>query len=228
MNKDIRTLVTNPLMNMSHVGRYSGVKLMEPEMLDTHLITVMWLGTMLIDELNENYGEKISTGVFLEKALHHDADEALTGDVTRTLKYHNNNVHKELQTVADEVAQDMYKRYFNNPGYYYYVWDNAKKGKEGGILKIADMLDVAIKAFREVEILHNMYALRVVYEVKHYLKDTLVPFLTDHSPYNEKATDFLLNYVNDTITSLCEVWERYSDVDHYYNIKDTTIFDKES
>lgn len=221
---DIRSMVTNPLMNTSHISRYSGVKLVEPEMLDTHLINVMMLGSMLIDELNESHHESLSEGVFLEKALHHDADEALTGDVTRTLKYHNEAVHKELQNVADEVASSMYSKYFNNPNYYYYLWDNAKHGKEGGILKIVDMLDVAIKALREVELLNNMYALRIIYEVKFYLNETIIDFLENHSPYNEEATEFLLVYVENTVSILEEVWDKYKDTADHYRIIDTTIF----
>lgn len=222
--KDFTSMMTNPLLNTNHISRYSGVKLAEPETLDTHIVNVGMLGMMLIDELNENCEENISQALYLEKVFHHDADEALTGDVTRTLKYHNDEVHTELQKVADETAQAMYKRYFNNHDYFYSIWDHAKSGKEGGILKIADMLDVAIKALKEVTLLNNMYALRIIYEVRHYLKDAVVPFLHNDSPFNEQATKFLLSYVTEALIELDLVWVNHTDLAEAYHIKDTTIF----
>ena len=136
-----------PLMNMHNIFRYSGVKLSEPESLSSHIVEVQMMGYMILDHLNHTYNEGLDYGLYLEKALHHDLEESLTGDVSRPLKYHNPKVLKELQDVAEHTARELYTKYFDNYYRMIQLWDNAKHGKEGILVKIVDMQIVVQKAF---------------------------------------------------------------------------------
>lgn len=216
-----------PLMNMHNIFRYSGVKLSEPESLSSHIVEVQMMGYMILDHLNHTYNEGLDYGLYLEKALHHDLEESLTGDVSRPLKYHNPKVLKELQDVAEHTARELYTKYFDNYYRMIQLWDNAKHGKEGILVKIVDMLVVASKALREVELLNNNYFLKVVYEVSHYLEGT-IDYVTKNSPYNEGSTKYLLNLMNDALNQVKTLWENKKDLAESYRILDNTLMENDN
>lgn len=225
MIKSFTQLVSNPLMNMGNVYRYSGAKVAEPESLAMHIVDVQMMGYMILQDLNNQYGENLDAGVFLEKALHHDLEESLTGDVCRTLKYYNPSVLKELQDVAKLTAADIYLKYFNDEdSRLFKIWDESKSGKEGFIVKIVDMLTVASKALREVELLNNMYFLKVVYEVKEYLGDVIHILETkEDTGFSEESIGYLLVLVKDADSQLARVWDRYKELSDHYYILDNTL-----
>lgn len=213
-----------PLMNMHNIFRYSGVKLSEPESLSSHIVEVQMMGYMILDHLNHTYNEGLDYGLYLEKALHHDLEESLTGDVSRPLKYHNPKVLKELQDVAAHTAHELYTKYFDNYYRMIQLWDNAKHGKEGILVKIVDMLVVASKALREVELLNNNYFLKVVYEFSHYLEGT-IDYVTKNSPYNDGSTKYLLDLMNDALNQVKTLWENKKDLAESYRILDNTLME---
>lgn len=216
-----------PLMNMHNIFRYSGVKLSEPESLSSHIVEVQMMGYMILDHLNHTYNEGLDYGLYLEKAFHHDLEESLTGDVSRPLKYHNPKVLKELQDVAEHTARELYTKYFDNYDRMIQLWDNAKHGKEGILVKIVDMLVVASKALREVELLNNNYFLKVVYEVSHYLEGT-IDYVTKNSPYNEGSTKYLLDLMNDALNQVKTLWENKKDLAESYRILDNTLMENDN
>lgn len=215
-----------PLMNMHNIFRYSGVKLVEPESLSSHIVEVQIMGYMILDHLNESYKENLDRGLYLEKALHHDLEESLTGDVCRPLKYYNNDIHHELEKVAQSTAKDIYRKYFENTDEMYKLWDESKEGKEGVLVKIVDMLAVASKALREVVLLNNNYFLKVVYEVRHYLGDTL-QYIQKYSPYNKESTEYLVNLILDAISEMDALWEDRKSISESYSILDNTLLDNQ-
>lgn len=217
----LKVVSCSPIMNMHNIYRYAGVKQVEVENLSSHIVEVQMLGSSLLNVMNTKYGENMDYGEFLKKALHHDLEESITGDITRPLKYHNHNVHKELENVADEVAENLYAKYFPNSNYFDY-WKNAKKGKEGILVKVVDMLVVAIKAFREVELLNNNYFLKVVFEVNHYLTGVR-DYICENSPYNKEATEYILDIIDETLSELQEIKDRNSKMYSDYRITDLSM-----
>lgn len=224
MVNNFSQFVTCPLMNMHNVYRYSGVKLSEPESLSTHIVDVQIMGYMILDHLNNVCGEDLDPGLYLEKCLHHDLEECLTGDVSRPLKYHNPKVLKELKDVAYHTATGLYTKYFENSIEMMKLWEQAKDGKEGVLLKVVDMLCVANKALREIDLLNNNYFLKVAFEVRNYLEETLNYFKVN-SPYNKKATEYLLSIINEAIISVRTVYNDRIDVVENYRILDTTLLE---
>lgn len=195
-NNEFIKIISSPMMNTGYIQRYSGTKMIEPESLSTHILETQMMGYMIINYMNNHCNENLDKGLYLEKALHHDLEESMTGDVVRTLKYHNSDVLRELQKVASEVASELYEKYFEDTtGGLYNIWDSAKEGKEGFILKLVDTLTVVNRVIKEVDYLKNIHFLRVAYEVSIYLQD--LEKLLHKNPY--EYTPCSISYLSDIL-----------------------------
>lgn len=221
---NFKGLISSPLMNCDHVYRYSGTKMVESESLATHIYETQMLGYMIIYHLNHKCGESIDAREYLVKAFHHDLEESITGDVARPLKYHNESVKNELQDVAKSVAMELYSKYFDSE--YYKLWENAKEGKEGYILKVVDMLTVVNKAIKEVSFLHNMYFLRVCHEVSHYLTEIIQNI--DESPLEQEASKvYVRSLLIEADVTLSQILKENKDLLSMYDIVNNSMIARE-
>lgn len=209
-------MVTSPVMRTDQIGRYSGVRQAEPESLAAHITDVQMMGYFLILKLNNEYGEDIDIGSFLEKALIHDIDEVLTGDVPRSTKYFNNDILRSMKNVACEAMTQMSNDCFQSDRVYK-VWEESKSGKDGTIVKIADMLSVARKAMIEIEMLNNNYFLKVAYEVRAYLKE-IADSLRVSSPYNPAATEYLISVILEAHDEIDRIWNSRKEIAERYGL----------
>lgn len=170
----IMKMIDNPIVSKAcYTWRYSSSRLCDQENLSTHVYEVMMLGLMLIDKIKSlSADESFENETFLMKALFHDVDETILGDTPRPLKYASNGIHHEINIVADKVANNLLTSSFHD-GHHIYerYYDSAKFGKEGVIVKIADMLSVVKKARLEVEYLGNLTMLTVYDNLVGYLSD---------------------------------------------------------
>lgn len=165
-------LVSSPLMNLDHTFRYSGTRLVEPESLSQHIVDTIMMGIKIIDKVNnESKSVTLSPEHYVMKAVYHDLEEVITGDIPRPLKYYNQVTLNSLRSVADDVAMSFFEAQFNDNSKAYSLWESAKDGREGYILKLVDMLVVANKVVKEVTLLNNYYMLRVAHEVVGYLNE---------------------------------------------------------
>lgn len=172
MSNEFLNLISSPLMNLDHTKRYSGTKLVEEETLSQHITDTIMMGIKIIDKINSLADREIvNPAEYLEKAVYHDLEECITGDIPRPLKYYDDDTLKSLRHVASQVAYKLFDKEFFDGRIQYYIWEESKSGDAGFILKIVDMLVVANKVIKEVSLLHNYYMLRVAQEVSQYLKD---------------------------------------------------------
>jgi len=179
MDNKFLELVSSPLMNLDHTYRYSGTKLVEAESLSQHIIDTVMLGLKIIDEVNKIAGfEYIQSSKYVMKAVYHDLEEVITGDIPRPVKYYSEGTRESLKDVADSVAKKFFKSQFSNSELHYELWRDAKEEPEGLILKLVDTLVVANKVIKEVSLLHNYYMLRVAHEVLQYLKEYKIDYFT--------------------------------------------------
>jgi len=148
-------LMFNPLCNVSEVSRYSGVYQERVENLAEHTFEVMMVAYLISIELNK-HGEEINIGSLLEKCLIHDIEEIVTGDVPRTTKYANEEIRDGVRKLGVKAAANLLD--LNQ----YITWCKIYKGKEGSILKIADMLVVAKKCVVEIDLRGNYSFLKVL------------------------------------------------------------------
>lgn len=196
-------LSSSPLMNLDHTFRYSGTRLVEQESLSQHIVDTIMMGILIIDKINSIEDNPLDLSIYIMKATYHDLEEVITGDVPRPLKYFNEDTHHSLKSVADSVAKNLFDSQTYHPDLHYNIWDEAKEGREGFILKIVDTLCVANKVVKEVSLLNNFYMLRVAHEVSHYI-DELRETLVSH---DENFSDSAIRYLSELLKSAAEAME---------------------
>lgn len=224
MSNKFIDIISSPMMNTDSIQRYSGTKMVEPESLSAHILESQVMGYMIINYMNNVCGEDLDKGLYLEKALHHDLEESMTGDVIRTLKYYNTDVHREIQNVATSVAEEIYSKYLEDTnGQLFLLWSTAKEGREGFILKLVDTLTVVNKVIREVEFLHNFYFLRVAYEVAIYTRDLLMSLDSKDGQYTEAALDYLKSVLIGALEVLDDILAKHKSTIERYNIVDRSL-----
>lgn len=208
------------MSRMNEVYRYSSVYQEDEESLAEHVAEVLMMSYLVAKNM-EKLGETIDKGVLLEKCLLHDIDEVLTGDVPRNTKYANNNVHKELNIVADEAVKLIESTYgdidiFN-------IWNTAKSGKEGVILKVVDMLCVAKKCITEIELRGNKSFLKVVTELESHLEKMIASDNGFSLFEKDAAKSFLKDLIIDAKDEITTIRVKYQYLIDKYHIRENVI-----
>ncbi|AWD93069.1 5'-nucleotidase [Bacillus phage vB_BceM-HSE3] len=224
MNSFIKQ-VTSPLSRMHQIPRYAGVHQEYDENLAVHIADVQMVGYSLILVLNNQYGEDIDKGEFLEKALLHDSEEALSGDFPRSIKYYNESTLDALRYLGGVAMQQLVDSHFEGNQDVYTMWDKCKEGKSGVILKVVDMICVVKKTIIEIEMLNNNYFLKVAYEVREYLNE-VKRYLEEKSPYNPAATQYLCALITEAHDEIDRIWESRKDVAIRYGLLDNVFTPK--
>lgn len=218
MKNEFLDIVASPLMNLDHTFRYSGTKLVESESLSQHITDTIMMGLKIIDEINTRYGEiKLSPEEYVMKAVYHDLEEVITGDIPRPLKYYNEATLESMRDVADSVAESLFDKEFHSDYPHYDVWSNAKDHAEGLILKIVDNLVVVNKVIKEVSLLQNHYMLRVAHEVIQYTSEIREMILRmDFKTMNldKRIKDYLVDLLDGAIKSVGDILEENDKVMH--------------
>ena len=153
---------------MDEVIRYSGIHSTKPETLSQHIIEVQLISLKIAHLIEVVSNVVINKELLLSKALLHDLDEVVTGDFPRPIKYWNDEIRNGVDSISRQVIHRMSELEFGSD-YVERVWDLAKLGKEGLVIKTVDLVVVAKKALEEVAIYHNYAFIKVLYEVKDYL-----------------------------------------------------------
>lgn len=138
---------------MSALTRYSQTHLVKEESVLEHTGFVCsmayYIGMVLVKE-----NVPLNIGVLLSKAVVHDMDEIITGDIPRPTKYYNEGVRGALQEIEDanmlKISAEVELESI------FYDWKKAKDGKEGLIVAICDSLAVVYKVYYEVIMFGNM------------------------------------------------------------------------
>ena len=218
-NNEFLNLVSSPLMNLDHTYRYSGTKLVEKETLSQHIVDCIMMGLKIVDHINYIAGEKeLAPAAYVMKAVYHDLEEVITGDIPRPLKYFNEDTLKSMKDVADQVADGFFKKEFIFANEHYNWWKDAKDDKEGFILKIVDNLVVVNKVIKEVSLLNNCYMLRVAHEVSQYTR-ALVSEFDEHTPFNNKeVNEYLVRILSGAISSMDDILQEHHEVMEGLNI----------
>lgn len=205
-------LASSPLMNLDHTYRYSGTKLVESESLSQHIVDTIMMGLKVINDINHlNEIPILSANEYVMKAVYHDLEEVITGDIPRPLKYYNKSTTASMKEVADSVAKGFFDSEFNDGEDHYWIWDHAKDGSAGYILKIVDTLVVANKVVKEVDMLGNMYMLKVAHEVSQYLKE-LVTYNVDKGPFVGAPMTYIDTLLEDAIKAMEDILRRHETV----------------
>ena len=135
------------LMNgMASIVRYSQSTLCKPESVLEHTgfvaCTCLIIGRNLI-----SLGVKIDMEILLSRALVHDMDEVVTGDVARPTKYFSEEIKSELDMLS---RKSMVEISDSIDCYLVENWIASKCDLEGKIVELVDILAVLCKAHNEI------------------------------------------------------------------------------
>ena len=138
----------NFISNLSSVTRYSQTTMAHTESVLEHSASVEMLSYFVGRRL-VHAGVDVDFEVLTLKALFHDSDEVITGDIARPVKYHS----AELRSLLGEMEHENVKKLsveLTGEDHFYQVWEGAKNNPEGFIVKLCDALSVVYKIRDEV------------------------------------------------------------------------------
>ena len=194
MNNQFLELINNPALNIDNTIRYSLLYQLKEESLSHHIAEVSVLAYLTALKLN-SYGENLDIGLVLEKVILHDLDEVITGDIPRSTKYYSEEGLRAMRMVADDAISRLASQ-LDGGDQIVSKWRDAKKGKEGMVLELCDMLCVARKVVTEVKILGNGYFLKVAYEMVNNLRELGEE---DFSEFNADSRSYIFGLIHDAI-----------------------------
>ena len=211
MNTELKELLLSPLLQIGVINRYSGLYLSRPESVSDHTCQVGILAFVIASRC-KSYGAEVDLGKVALYSLVHDADEALTADVPRNIKYFFPELRESLHQVALEAISRLSSQLQITE--LHTLWHDSKSdGLEGLIVAIADSLQVVKKALEEVELLGNKYMLRITLEIEPSL-DKLLNTL-DAGKMPAKCYGFLWSLITDAKKCIKEIHDKHKkDIEH--------------
>ena len=136
---------------MSSLTRYSQTHLVNEESVLEHTGFVCLMAYTIGSKVSES--ENLDIGLLLRKAVTHDIDEIVTGDIPRPTKYYSKEFRDSVQKIEDEnmnrIASGL------NMPYMHCDWQRSKSGPEGFIVGLCDCFAVIYKAYYEAVMFGN-------------------------------------------------------------------------
>lgn len=146
------------LTGLNGVNRFSMLKLCHNENVLEHTGMVVILAYLIAGKCNDRMQEPLDYALVLEKALVHDFDETITGDVTRPVKYFSPELRKEFSKVEEAGIKNI-ERLLDCVGLAKAHAD-AKNEPEGYIVAYADLMAAIHRVWEEVLVYHNYHMIR--------------------------------------------------------------------
>lgn len=163
---------------MSAIKRYSGLHLVHEESVMEHTGFVCLFVYSLSEEINTSCyptitHSEINIGKALKKAVVHDVDEVITGDIPRPTKYYNKETIDVFSEIAHQGINNILDELKIHPVAKNKIlsdWYNSKKDREGLIVALADLASVVYKIWEEIILLGNKKLIRQAKEVNDNIK----------------------------------------------------------
>ena len=141
------------ICKLTSVPRFTGSYLVQPQSGADHAYRVAMLALQMVDDYNHrNPSTPISREEVLMKALIHDVEESVIGDLPSPVKYITPEFREAVRVVEENVMENVVLADAGPQSKeYYQLWLNAKKDESGKIVKIADKLEGFIKINFEIK-----------------------------------------------------------------------------
>jgi 5'-deoxynucleotidase YfbR-like HD superfamily hydrolase len=203
MTDKFKVIYENSMRNLNNVIRYSGVFCIKPETDGYHTIDMMAM-CMKIADIIEDAQRNSDTQVVIDRrdlvyrCYLHDMDESLMGDISRNIKYYNDNIYNAVSGVVDDLMKSNYSKE---------IVDDIKSSKDkdnicGLIVKVSDTLQSSMKIYEECK-LGNFHFEKVIKEnvlfVENLRNAVLGSSLTNIYP---EAINVIIDIIDDFKTEL--------------------------
>jgi len=140
---DLFNIITGPVSRMTHVTRYSSFAVNRKENVAEHSWWVALI-SMLIGEELTGHGHQVNMTRLLSRALVHDLDECVSGDIIRSFKYSSDEVHEAISEASVVNMRRITSQMKEVGPAVYHDWAHSKDDDlEGRIIAFADMAVVA-------------------------------------------------------------------------------------
>jgi len=167
---------------LSNINRYSTSLVIKNMNVAEHSFRVAVYAMSIFDIVIENVrGSAQNMGMILRKALLHDFEESINGDISYLVKHYNKENEEFFKKIEVETIEE--RLFYYNEKYKEYMKE--KDDLFTKIVKIADMLDVFVYAKRELT-LGNKGARQLLDNGANFL----VKIIGDDDRFS-----FILNYV---------------------------------
>lgn len=134
--KDFTNFIFGSMRNLNQITRFPTRQRSYDEKVATHIYWVSIYSLVLADILN-NQGVIVNTEILLRKALVHDIEETISGDVARTAKKEYPEMFQKLAEISMDIALKDLPDYLRKC---YFINTLENDSLETKILKIADEL----------------------------------------------------------------------------------------
>ena len=182
-------LLTGNTRRLSHIKRYSPYPALRQESVAEHTYYVSFYCLWLADRAIA-MGYKVSKDLLLSRAITHDIDESMIGDIIRPVK-HSNPVMKEYFNKYSEDVVAHYDSELNWLGQLNYYYKNHKDDTiEGRILALADLMSVVSYTNEEISV-GNTYMVEVLHASLKYFTDFIVRLYDIPVNYHQLFYDVL-------------------------------------
>lgn len=143
--------------DMSAVQRFSRLRMTQPENVLTHtgmVCVFCYAITRRLIKLGGHQHAPLNMGWVLARATVHDMDETITGDIVRPTKYFSTNLRLELGLLEEKGIGNI----ANALDLPHVISDfaSAKQGREGYVVKMADLLAALCTVYIEVCVCGNV------------------------------------------------------------------------
>ncbi len=156
---NMKKLLIGSAIRLKYVTRFSTCRTLHKESVAEHCYYTALYSLVLAKWVECQCNISVDVERLLSKALIHDLEEAITGDIPRDFKYMNEDLHKHIETVSEigfqKVSETVFQNY--NPDHWLLLWRTAKDDTiEGKILSFADFLSVISYVYEEIRIAYSI------------------------------------------------------------------------
>lgn len=151
------------------VMRYSGTPLVTPDNLADHIFETILIAL-------KHKPDRISPVDVFSKALIHDLDEIITGDVPRPLKYGLPGMKEFLEEQSHSKMASLFSPTV------YQIWRESKRGISGKIVLLSDLVSVLVEQTEEI-LLGSKWIIYNTAQLPDLLHKVSKDFEEDRYPY---------------------------------------------
>jgi putative hydrolase of HD superfamily len=138
---------------LSNVKRFAALKLDREYSGADHSYRVAMLGMMIVDEYNSLVADskKISVEEVLRKALIHDLEESVIGDIPTPVKEYPGLRDLLRKASVDIMNEQILDKDLINREEYLRLWVEDKEGQSGQVITLADKIEALLSAAYELK-----------------------------------------------------------------------------
>ena len=154
-----RTMMGSVLGQLRHTYRFSAVPVLYHENVAEHGYWTAVIGMAIIEDLkgtdvfDEFDDPEMFMGIVAMKALVHDIEESMTGDIVRDLKYATPEIRSSIAAVEGQFVDQLLQGMGEGATTFKSLWERSKDGTfTGNVVALADLLCVISYCDHEVEL----------------------------------------------------------------------------